>query len=96
MATNLTLPIKMLINVGIDYTPNILRRDLFNRLCIVGSGTNTRGTPYGVYSNLKGVEQHYAADTNEYKIASRLFNQIPRPTSVMIATVEGIVYPAAE
>lgn len=96
MATNITLPISMLVNVGVDYTPNILRRDLFNRLCIVGSSENTRGTDIGVYYNMAGVEADYEASTNEHKIATRLFNQIPRPTSLMIATVEGIVFPPAE
>lgn len=96
MAGTITFPIKMLVNVTTDYNPKMLNKDNFNRLCIVGSGVNTRGTPSGIYTSLEGVAGHYAADTNEYKIASLLFTQIPRPESVRIASVADIVYPPAE
>lgn len=96
MAGNLTLPISVFVNVNTDYNPKLLDKNNFNRLCVIGSSTNTRGTDTGVYSSLEGVAQHYAITTNEYKIAQKLFMQVPRPRSIMIATVTGIVYtPAA-
>lgn len=95
MAGTKTLPIRMLINVNIDSQPNLLSGDNFNRLCIIGSSTNTRGTSNGIYYSLDGVAEHYATTTNEYKLASKLFAQSPKPRNVMIATVEGIVYPPA-
>lgn len=96
MATNLTLPISSLVNVTIDAQPKFLAKDIFNRLCVIGSSSNTRGTPSGVYTSMAGVEQHYEDTTNEHKIATYLFMQVPRPRSIMIATVEGIVYPLSE
>lgn len=96
MATNYTLPIRNLISVDIDFSPQYLKRDMFNRLCIVGSSTNTRGNLSGIYTSVEGVAQHYAITTNEYKMAEHLFAQIPRPRSLMIATVTGIVYPEAD
>lgn len=96
MATNYVLPIKNLVSVDIDYAPQYLKRDIFNRLCIVGSSANTRGTLQGIYSSMVGVAQHYAADTSEYKMADRVFAQIPRPRSLMIATIDDIVFPVSE
>lgn len=91
-----TLPISMLINVDLDYQPTFIRDGNFGRLCIIGNSTNTRGTQIGVYYNLAGVADHYAESTNEYKIATKLFAQIPRPKQVMIATVDELVFPIAE
>lgn len=93
MAT--TLPIKMLINVDVNYKPVFIRDGTFNRLCIIGKSENTRGTPAGVYTNIAGVAEDYEASTNEYKIATKLFSQIPRPRQVMIATVSELVFPPA-
>lgn len=93
MVANTNLPMKMPINVSVDYQPVLLDRDVINRLCIVGDSVNTRGTNYGTYSSLAGVSEHYGDDTSEYKIAARLFSQVPRPKSVTIATVADIEYP---
>lgn len=93
MAGNLTLPIEMLVNVDVDYQPSFLSKENFNRLCVIGSSANTRGTDTGVYASLDGVAQHYDETTAEYKIAKNLFSQIPRPRNIMIATVADIDYP---
>lgn len=90
MAGNLTLPINMLVNVSIEYQANLLSRDAFNRLCIIGSGVNTRGTPVGIYTTLAGVKLDYADTTNEYKVAQKYFAQNPKPRDVMIVTVATI------
>ena len=90
MAGNLTLPINMLVNVDTEYQAKLLSRDAFNRLCIIGSTTNSRGTPHGIYTTLEGVKADYGVEANEYKVAQKYFAQKPRPRDVMIATVVGI------
>lgn len=90
MAGNLTLPINMLVNVSIEYQAKLLSRDAFNRLAIIGSGVNTRGTPHGIYTTLAGVGLDYAETTNEYKLAKKYFAQNPKPRDVLIATVAAI------
>lgn len=89
---NITLPIKMLVDVAVDYTPKLLQRDDFGRLCIIGSSETTRETPIGIYADLNGVANDYADDTKEYQIAKNYFAQIPRPKTLMIATAEGVTY----
>lgn len=94
MAGIIKLPIKVSgINVTTDYQPIMLDKDIINRLCIIGDTVNTRGTPSGVYTSLAGVKEHYGDDSDEYNVADRLFSQVPRPKSVMIATVADIAYP---
>lgn len=90
MAGNLTLPINMLVNVSIEYQAKLLSRDAFNRMCIIGSSTNTRGTSHGIYTTLAGVGGDYAESTSEYKIAKKYFAQNPKPRDVLIATVAAI------
>lgn len=90
MAGSLTLPINMLVNVNIDYQAKLLSRDAFNRLCIIGSTTNSRGTPSGIYTSVDGVKLDYGVEAKEYKLAKKYFAQNPRPRDVMIATVVGI------
>lgn len=90
MAGNLTLPINMLVNVSIEYQASLLSRDAFNRMCIIGSTTNTRGTPHGIYTTLAGVGLDYAVTASEYKIAKKYFAQNPKPRDVLIATVTTI------
>lgn len=93
MAGTLTLPIKMLVNVSIEYQAKLLSRDAFNRLCVVGSSANSRGTSNGIYVNTDAVKEHYGVEAAEYKIAKLYFAQNPRPRDLMIATVEDTLTP---
>lgn len=93
MAGTLTLPINMLVNVNIEYQAKLLSRDAFNRLCIVGSSANSRGTLSGIYVNADAVKEDYGVEANEYKIAKLYFAQNPKPRDLMIATVEETLTP---
>lgn len=88
MAGNLTLPIKMLVNVNIEYQARLLGRDAFNRPCIIGSSANSRDTLSGIYTNADGVKEHYGVEAAEYKIAKLYFAQNPKPRDLMIATID--------
>ncbi len=89
MSDNLTLPIKLVVNVDVDYQHQLLGRDNFRRLLIIGSSPNARETLTGIYSTPEAVKADYGVEANEYKIAKKYFSQVPRPRDVMIATVGG-------
>lgn len=85
-----TLPVYMLVNVNVAYQPPLLQPDVFGRGLIIGSSPNGRMAPnqlYGIYSSIDAVKADYGVEANEYLIAKRYFEQVPRPKDVMIATV---------
>lgn len=93
---DLILPLNMLIRVNIEYQAQLLGRDSFNRLLIVGDTVNAREAPTGIYTTADAVKEDYGVDAPEYLIAKNYFQQIPRPRDVMIGTVtDGITKLAA-
>lgn len=70
----------------------LLSRSEFGRLCIIGSSENGRGTPYGVYSDIKQVIADYGMEASEYHAAKRYFTQSDKPKILLIATVKGIKF----
>lgn len=90
MQNKMTLPLRSFIGVEVGYRTQLLSRSEFGRLCIIGSSENGRGTPYGVYSDIKQVIADYGMEASEYYAARRYFAQSERPNPLMIATVSGI------
>lgn len=85
-----TLPVSMLVNVSVGYQPPLMRPDAFGRGLIIGSSPNGRQAPnekYGIYSSIDAVQADYGVEAQEYLIAKRYFEQLPKPKDVMIYTV---------
>lgn len=92
MQNNIALPLRSFIDVGVGSKSQLLSRSEFGRLCIIGSSANGRGTPYGVYSDIKQVIADYGMEASEYHAAKRYFLQSERPNPLVIATVTGIKF----
>lgn len=93
---NLTLPINLLVNVDIDYSPRLLGEGDFATACIIGSTATERESVTGLYASLAAVLEHYEETDKEYLVAQKLFSQVPRPKLVMIATVSDLTFPDKE
>jgi hypothetical protein len=86
----MTLPISLVVGADILLAPPLLGTDPFGRGLIVGSSPNARTAPnelYAIYRSIEAVKTDYGVEAPEYRIAKRYFAQIPRPKSLMIATV---------
>lgn len=92
MQNNISLPLRSFIGVEVGYRAQLLNRNEFGRLCIIGSSANGRGTPYGLYTDITQVIAHYGMEASEYHAAKRYFAQSERPNPLMIATVTGIKF----
>ena len=89
----MTLPISLVVGADILLAPPLLGTDPFGRGLIVGSSPNARTAPnelYAIYRSIEAVKTDYGVEAPEYRIAKRYFAQIPRPKSLMIATVTPI------
>lgn len=90
MKNEVTLPLFSAYGFRELQRSELLSRSEFGRLCIIGSSANGRGTPYGVYSDIKQVIADYGMEASEYHAAKRYFLQSERPNPLVIATVTGI------
>lgn len=87
----MTLPIQLVVSASILLAPPLLGTDPFGRGLLIGSSVNNRTAPnelFAIYRSPEAVKADYGVETPEYRIAQRYFAQIPRPKSLMIATVE--------
>jgi len=92
----MTLPIQLVVGANILLNPPLLGTDPFGRGLVIGSSTNARTAPnelFGIYRSPEAVKEDYGVEAPEYRIALRYFAQIPRPKSLMIATVALIPSP---
>lgn len=88
----MTLPIQLVVSASILLAPPLLGTDPFGRGLLIGSSENSRTEPdelFAIYRSPEAVKADYGVETPEYRIAQRYFAQIPRPKSLMIATVTG-------
>lgn len=88
----MTLPIQLVVSASILLSPPLLGTDPFGRGLLIGSSINNRTAPnelFAIYRSPEAVKADYGVETPEYRIAQRYFAQIPRPKSLMIATVTG-------
>ena len=92
MQNKMTLPLRSFIGVEVGYKAQLLSRNEFGRLCIIGSSANGRGTAYGIYDDIKQVIADYGMEASEYHAARRYFAQSERPNPLMIATVTGVSF----
>ena len=92
MQNKMTLPLRSFISVEAGFQSQLLSRSEFGRLCIIGSSANGRGTPYGVYTDIKQVIADYGMEASEYYAAKRYFAQSERPNPLVIATVTDIKF----
>lgn len=92
MQNNISLPLRSFIGVEVGSKSQLLNRKEFGWLCIIGSSANGRGTPYGIYDDIKQVIADYGMEASEYYAAKRYFAQSERPNPLMIATVSGIKF----
>jgi hypothetical protein len=78
--------------VNISDTLQPVKRAEFNRSLILGDtpGNDVLKDTYRVYQSMEQVSEDYPVTSAEYKVAHRIFSQIPRPRDVAIYSINRV------
>lgn len=80
----MTSPNAVIVNISDTLQP--VKRKEFQRTLILGTSPNRRFGEFVLYQDITAMAEDFDEDTPEYKIATRILAQIPRPRDVAVYT----------